>query len=597
MDVKHKLSTMTLEEKIGQKIMLDFRYWDPAGQSNQDMVKPDDEIGKIIGDNHIGGVILFANNLKDKAQIKALTAWYASMETCGNIRLFIGTDNEGGNVFRLPREDYASFPGNMALAAAVEGGADLQLAAEQGRQMAHDLLALHINTNFAPVVDVNSNPFNPVINVRGFSDDAGTVARLAEQVTAGMHHQGVITAYKHFPGHGSTATDSHSALPRVDRSREEAFAIDIAPYKHAIDSHRAPDMIMTAHIQYPALDDSQVRTLSGEEITVPATMSRQIQTRLLREQLNFSGVTISDALDMGAIAEHFSQDEALERVFGAGVDIALMPISLSAPAQQGRLAELISAIAGKVRAGAIREADIDSSVERILRLKQRYHLLGDGKMRPPVPASGCLQPEKQIADRSITLVANQQATLPLRDKTQRYFILTPWGEQAKGIAAAMAQAGYRHLVAAKETDLSEAEIRANIANCDVFLFGTLSTSFTPAETDGVAGGAASESAGDNPYLGRLDYAAGLGKKRVHLSLRAPYDIVSYLGKVDAAVAVYAYYGYDNGVWRGHSMISLAEVLMGQRAPHGKLPVNIWHDYDVNTNSGTVAFPRGFGLSW
>ncbi|VVA48433.1 putative lipoprotein YbbD precursor [Serratia ficaria] len=594
MDVKHKLGTMTLEEKIGQKLMLDFRYWDPQGQSNQDMVKPDDDIGRIISDNHIGGVILFANNLKDKAQIKALTAWYASMQTCGNIRLFIGTDNEGGNVFRLPREDYASFPGNMALAAAIEGGADLRLAAEQGRRMAHDMLSVHINTNFAPVVDVNSNPFNPVINVRGFSDDAGTVARLAEQVTAGMHHQGLITAYKHFPGHGSTSTDSHSALPRVDRSREEAFAIDIAPYQRAIASHRAPDMIMTAHIQYPSLDDSLVRTRSGEEITVPATMSRQIQTTLLRDQLRFTGVTISDALDMGAIADHFSQGDALERVFAAGVDIALMPISLSAPAQNGRLAELISAIADKVRAGVIRETDIDSSVERILRLKQRYHLWGHGKGRPFLRAPDCAQPEKQIADRAITLVVNQHAALPLTDKTQRYFILTPWGEQAKGIAAVMAQAGYRKVVAAKETELTEAEIRERIANCDVFLFGTLSTRFTPAETDGVASGPAGDA---SPYLGWLEHAAGLGKKRVHLSLRAPYDIVSYRDKVDAAVAVYSYYGYDNGVWRGHAMISLAEVLMGKRPPRGKLPVNVWHDYDVSTHTGTVAYPRGFGLSW
>ena len=131
--------------------------------------------------------------------------------------------------------------------------------------MAQDMRALHINTNFAPVVDVNTNPFNPVINVRAFSDDKNTVSRLAEKMVAGMKQQGLITAYKHFPGHGSTSTDSHTGLPRVDRTREEAFAIDIAPYKQAIDRCAAPDMVMTAHIQYPALDNRQIDTRSGEK--------------------------------------------------------------------------------------------------------------------------------------------------------------------------------------------------------------------------------------------------------------------------------------------------------------------------------------------
>ncbi|MEH2922128.1 glycoside hydrolase family 3 N-terminal domain-containing protein [Samsonia erythrinae] len=593
MNIKQKVSAMTLEEKIGQKIMLDFRYWNSNDEeNNKDMIAPNDFIANLMTENHIGGVILFANNLKNKEQINTLTAWYAAMKTCGDIRLFIGTDNEGGNVFRLPREDYAPFPGSMALSAAIEGGADIQLAGEQGKQMAQDMLSVHINTNFAPVVDVNTNPFNPVINVRAFSDDVGTVSRLAEKMTAGMKQQNLITAYKHFPGHGDTATDSHTGLPRVDRSREDAFAIDIAPYKHAIDRAAAPDMIMTAHIQYPALDNSRVRTRTGEEITVPATMSREIQTQILRHELGYDGVTISDALDMGAIADYFSQDDAIERVFTAGVDIALMPVSLSSPSQAALLPELIRSVTDKVKKGVIRESDINESVERILRLKQQYHLLGDGVEMSDVVSSGKAL-EKQISDRAITVVINHYMALPLSDNTLRYFILTPWGEQAKGIAEEMGRAGYQHVVALKETTLTEAEIRQQISACDVFMLGTLSTSFSPVEHDN----ANTEAVKDDRYLSWLRYAGQQGKKRIHLSLRAPYDIVRYANDIDASVATYSYYGYDEGVWRGYAMISLAEVLIGKRSPQGKLPVNVWYDYDATTDTGTVAFPRGYGLRW
>lgn len=594
--MENTLETMTLAEKIGQKIMLDFRYWDPQGKNPQDMVVPDPFIARLIKVNHIGGVILFANNLKDASQIDRLAAWYAAMKTCRGIRLFVATDNEGGNVFRLPRGDYASFAGNMALAAAIEGGADVSIAEQQGRIMAQDLRSAHINTNFAPVVDVNTNPFNPVINVRAFSDDVNTVSRLAEHITAGMKQQQLITAYKHFPGHGDTSTDSHTGLPRVDRCRDDAFAIDIAPYKQAIDNLAEPDMIMTAHIQYPALDNSQLVTRTGDSITVPATMSHAIQTQILRGELKYAGVTISDALDMGAIADHFSQDEAICHVFTAGVDIALMPIAITSPSQANQLTDMIQGIVAKVNNGAIRETDIDASVERILKLKQRYHLLDENRAAPYTYVSSGWALEKQIADRSVTVVINKRSLLPLTDKTLRYFILTPWGEQSGGIAAVMKQDGYRDVVAAKEGALAAADVLTHIDACDVFLFGTLSTRFTPAERDGIVTGAAVDNHDDH-YLRWLRYASGQGKKCVHLSLRAPYDIAQYAEDVDAAVATYSYYGYDNGIWRGHSIISLAQVLTGKRPPLGRLPVNIWHNYDVTTHSGAVAFPKGFGLTW
>ncbi|MBG6241646.1 MAG: glycoside hydrolase family 3 protein [Candidatus Symbiopectobacterium sp. Dall1.0] len=590
MEVQQILHAMTLEEKIGQKIMLDFRLW-----QQQDMIEPNSIIANLLRVHNIGGVILFANNLKNKEQIKALTSWYASLESLSGVRLFIGTDNEGGNVFRLPRDEYAPFSGNMALAAAVTGGGDSQLAYAQGTHMGHDLRSLNINTNFAPVVDVNSNPLNPVINVRSFSDDVATVTTLAEKISAGMQQQGVMTAYKHFPGHGDTSTDSHTSLPRVDRSRHDAFAIDIAPFAHAIEHGSGPDMIMTTHIQYPALDNSHITTCNGESIIVPATMSREIQSNLLREQLHYQGVTITDALDMGAIADHFTQQDTLDAVFKAGVDIALMPVSITTPEQGAALSALIARIVEKVKQGDYSEAEINESVARILTLKQRYHLLGNSSAPTIAPPND--DTEALIADRSITAVINQHTTLPLYDKNLRYFILTPWMEQADGIKITMAQYGYSHVDAAKESQLTDSEIRQRIAQCDVFLLGTLSTRFTPVEKDGIATGENTLQNDTARYLDWLRYAGSLAKTRVHLSLRAPYDIALYANDVEAAVASYAYFGCDNGVWRGKSMISLAKVLTGNASPRGKLPVVVWKDYDAETNTGTVAFPRGFGLSW
>lgn len=595
--IKDKIKTMTLEEKIGQKVMLDFRYWNEGDQNQNDMITPNATIEKLLTHHHIGGVILFSNNLKNKKQIKALTSWYASMRSCKGARLFIGTDNEGGNVFRLPRDEYASYPGNMALAAAIEGGANVSLANEQGREMAKDMQSLHINTNFAPVVDINTNPFNPVINVRAFSDDVHTACHIAEHLTAGMKRQGLITAYKHFPGHGSTSTDSHTGLPRVDRSREDAFAIDIAPYRCAIDNQLAPDMIMTAHIQYPALDNSQITTRTGVKITVPATMSREIQTTILRGDLGYTGVTISDALDMAAIVDHFNQDNAIAHVFSAGVDIALMPISMTSSSHASRLSHLIQGIAGKIRKGLISEADIDASVERILTLKQRHGLLDETKVITNEPVHAEQNLEKLIADRSITVVINRESALPLEDVTLRYFILTPAKGQADGISVVMRHHGYQHVVAANEQDASQAEILQHIAACDVFLIGTASTSFVPTAKEEDVTFRQNNHTRNKHYADWLHYATALGKVRIHLSLRAPYDIVNYSNCVDAAVASYSYLGYENETWRGPSMASLAKVLMGKLAPKGKLPVNTWHDYDVDTNSGTVAYPKGFGESW
>lgn len=402
------LAGMTLREKIGQKIMLDFRYWgrDSASGAARDTVALNACIENILRNYHIGGVILFANNLKDADQIRRLTGQLAAVPQPHGIGLLIGTDNEGGNVFRLPRDDFTAFASNMALGALYGGHGVSALPYLQGKIMAQELCSLGLNLNFAPVVDVNSNQANPVINVRAFGDCPAQVDRLARQMVKGSAQ--IVTCYKHFPGHGDTRTDSHLNLPRVDRNREQAYAVDLEPY---IADNDAPDMIMTAHIQYPALDDSLITRLDGEDIIVPATLSRRIQHHLLRQEMGYRGVTITDALDMKAISDHFDPRDVVKRVFNAGVDIALMPVSVQEADEEDKLRELIDYLVAQVERGEIDSEEIDVSVARILTLKRAKNILA-GQAAPAAIGETerrlAKEVESAIAKSSVAAAAGRQ---------------------------------------------------------------------------------------------------------------------------------------------------------------------------------------------
>ncbi|PYE90013.1 glycoside hydrolase family 3 protein [Phyllobacterium leguminum] len=585
-EIKRMVASMTIEEKIGQKIILDFMHWNGA-----DMTAPSDDVKSLLVDNNIGGVILFSNNLKDTAQIKTLTSWFASIQTKPGTRLFLATDEEGGDVFRLPRGDYPSYPGNMALGAAVYGGASPSLAYSQGKQMAQDLKALNINVAFAPVADVNTNAHNPVINVRSFGANWSNVQDLAEQLAAGIRSEKVMTTYKHFPGHGGAWSDSHLTLPLITRDRSDAFTIDIAPYKAAIDKGMAPDIVLTAHIQYPSLDNTKVKaSKTGEMIIVPATMSREIQTVILRNQLGFKGVTVSDALSMGAITNYFTEEDAIAKVFAAGVDISLMPIGIYSKADMALLPKFIKTVVDKVKSGVLNAAEIDASVERILRLKSAFGLASGSVSSGQAEAGGVKADpfalEKEIADKSVTLLRNNTGELPVRNTQKKFFIFTPWGEQGEGIAQALTANGYK-ATSAKQGAISEDQRNAYIDACDVFVMGTMSAGLDP----------------NDPEIGpartlMLHAQNDLKKTVVHVSLRAPYDVIWYDG-VRNCVATYARYGYENGRWRGPSMKTLGEVLIGKRNPVGKLPTPLYWSYDDNVNLGVVARPyyMGYGLSY
>ncbi len=266
--VRELVADMTLRQKITQMLMPDFRKWQQEGQAAQsDMTELNKEVAEAVDKYDFGGVILFAENVKGTAQTLALTqalqqAAISNQANNGKLPLLLAIDQEGGIVYRLGSG--TALPGNMAVGAT----RDPELANQAGQIIGRELSALGLNVNFAPVFDTNNNPQNPVIGLRSFSSDPKVVARLGTAMMEGIQKYNVAVAAKHFPGHGDTAVDSHTGLPLVDKSYAELEALELLPFKAAIDKNA--DMLMTAHIQYPQIEkDTFISKQTGETIYIP----------------------------------------------------------------------------------------------------------------------------------------------------------------------------------------------------------------------------------------------------------------------------------------------------------------------------------------
>ena len=261
------------------------------------------DVVSLIKETDLAGIILFASNFKSIEQGVKLTYGLQNARPNADLPLLIAVDQEGGRVTRLPRHLATSFTGNMAIGATY---AEYQTdyATRVGAVLGAELSAMGINVNFAPTLDVNTNPDNPVINVRSFGENPETVAELGTAMVNAMQAQGIAVALKHFPGHGDTEVDSHTGLPRIDRSLDDLRASDLLPFQRVI-ANANPAMVMTAHIQYPQIDNHELTGIDGEPVVAPATMSRTILKDLLRDELSFSGVIVTDALGMAGISDYF----------------------------------------------------------------------------------------------------------------------------------------------------------------------------------------------------------------------------------------------------------------------------------------------------
>lgn len=327
-----------LRKKIGQLFMVGF-----------DALTPNEHITQLIQQYNIGGIILFRRNVESPDQVAALCQRLQEINAqVSDLPLLIALDQEGGMVMRI-EQGVTPIPSAMAFSAAgsVHDCEQLQrISAEEMRQ-------LGINMMLAPVLDVNNNPSNPVIGVRAFGEDADTVINYGMAALRGLKSAGVIATAKHFPGHGDTSTDSHFALPLIAHDRVRLDAVELPPFKAAI--AQGVDAIMTAHIVFPAIE---------KEPGMPATLSKAVLTDLLRGEMRFNGVIISDCLEMAAIANGIGVTRAAVKTLQAGADIAL--ISHQEERQQAAMNQVLAA----VESGEISLEQIDESVQRIRKMKQ-----------------------------------------------------------------------------------------------------------------------------------------------------------------------------------------------------------------------------------
>lgn len=579
-----------VSQMLGQKLMLDLRYYctEPVapGKCRTPMTSLPPELAKLLLDHQIGGVILFAENVQQPEQIIQLTAQLQAVAAAQGkgLPMFIGIDQEGGRVARLPRQQSTSFSGNMAIGATyAEHGS--YFASTVGEVLAKELLSLGINVNFAPTVDVNVNPLNPVINVRSFGEDARIVAELGGAMTTAMQQQGMLVSLKHFPGHGDTHVDSHHGLPRVDHSAEQIAQSDLLPFAEII-KRADPAMIMTAHIQFPALDNSVFVSKDGEKMLKPATLSRRILHGVLREQLGYRGLIVTDALDMAGISQFFTVPQAVIETFAAGADIALMPVKLQSPAELKNLGLLLGELKAAVASGKLNLAELEASYQRIVKAKQQLKTLAKPQLSRALQTLAHQDhraAELALARAAVTVVEGEQR-LPLQLKGKRTVLLMP--DTSKGVLLRQylqqlsPDSGELTVISLQRLNLDLA--KQQIAAADQVIAAFISPMQSLAEIGGMDDLASVNNLADayqkqqQYFYQLLQYGAALKKDQTFISLRSPYELSLYGPLVQRSLATYAYHSWQeaDGTLVSPVYLALAEVLLGKRQAKGKLPVTL-----------------------
>ncbi len=391
--VRETLESLTLRQKVGQMLMPrvpgDFS---PEGSAGYELAV------QRIDEQQVGGFIVSAGTPMDVA------AKLNVLQRSPRIPLLVAADLERGAGFRMRGATFlpggtdlggaTEFPSLMALGAA----GDRFLAYETGRVTAEEARAVGIHVSFAPVLDVNNNPDNPIINTRSFGEDPLLVSALGSCLVRGIQDYGAVATGKHFPGHGNTNTDSHLSLPVIPLTIDQLEETELVPFREVVAVGMGA--VMTAHVSIPELTG---------DLGVPATLSSAVLTGLLRSDIGFDGLVFTDAMDMEAIGRSFTREEAAARAVEAGADVLLMPPDLDAA---------IRGVMTAVLSGRIPEERIDESVGRILALKAELGLHRERAVdlegvlrRVGIPEH--LEIAQEVADRSLTLLRNERGLLPL----------------------------------------------------------------------------------------------------------------------------------------------------------------------------------------
>lgn len=535
--MKWTAADLTLEQKVGQMFICGFNA-----------LTPNEHARVLIEQHQIGGICYFRRNVETLPQLAELSEALQRMAAeKQSIPLLISIDQEGGMVARIDHDGISRIPGNMALGAS----GSVEDCYEVGRIGARELRSLGVNMNFAPCLDVNNNPRNPVIGVRSFGEDPEAVAALGAASIRGYQEEGVSATAKHFPGHGDTSVDSHLGRASVPHDRERLNRVELYPFIQAI--KHGVDAIMTAHVSFPAIEPSDL----------PATLSRAVLTGLLREELGFEGLIVTDCLEMHAISKEYGIPEGAIRAIQAGADCVLVSHTLS------EQTAAITAVIEAVRSGRIPMAQIDAAVGRILALKERNAKLA--AELPVQPVARVSEETKQllfdIAGRGITLVKDE-GQLPLQAEEP---VAVIWPELLKATQVDEAWSkSYTLGNALRSRGVQADDVRVGTNMTDEEVEHALQA--VSGYTQIVVATYTSESRlpeGQKKLVERLSALEGV--TLIVVATRNPYDLID-LPPVPAYLCTYENTPYY--------MQAAADVLLGKLKPGGRLPVGISETYPL-----------------
>lgn len=554
--VDSALAGMTLRQKAAQMVWPTVMgNYTPGDSREWQRVRHEIQVEKVGGYTiSVGSPIELAAKLN-------------AMQEMADLPLIFGADLEAGAGFRA-RGGYfipnaidlggaVVFPPEMAIGAT----GDSSLAYEQGRLTAVEGRALGIHIAYTPVLDVNNNPANPVINTRSFGEDPAMVARLGASFIRGIQDHGMIATGKHFPGHGDTGINSHLALPVVSVSRNRLDSVELVPFRRAVES--GVGAIMTFHGAMPALDSSGV----------PGTLSEKVMTGLLRNELRFGGIIISDAMDMRGVLDQYGAVEAVKRAVDAGVDVLIQPLEVTTT---------IDAVLAGLREGRYDEERLNKSVRRILAAKYRVglnrrKLTSLDSLRLVVGDSTHVAMARRIAERSMTLVKDSLNQIPLAMTGTRKALSVTVARRADLSAGLTFNATLRERIpslrqeflGAEDPAADYARIERSADSADVVIV----SSYVGQNWDAVSASA------PQAFASFVERLTRKGKRPVVVTFGNPYLLQQIPGVPAYLVA-----------WGGFppSQLAAARALLGLQPVSGKLPISI------PLSSGTVV--RGTGLT-
>lgn len=530
-----KIVSMTLREKIAQMIISHSEGYN-AYESSSDYQK----LKNLITNEKIGGVIFFKGNSVQEAGM------INDLQRLSETPLLISADFERGTKMRL--DDGSLFPSNMALGAT----RNADLAYRMGLQIAKECRAIGVHQNYAPVMDVNNNALNPIINVRSYGEDPELVSKMGDSFIKGLQEGSVIATAKHFPGHGDTDIDSHNDLPVLNFTKERLDNLELVPFKSAVKNDVMS--VMIAHLALPTLES---------ESFLPASLSENIVDRLLINEMKFSGLVVTDALNMAGVVKHFSTKEVALRCVNAGIDLILMP--------QGET-ETISAIEEAVNNGSITEERINVSVRKILNAKKWLNLdenkFSDvNNVNNIVNSNEAKTISRQIADESLTLVKNEGNILPFTNASKQNSLIISLnnGNEKANSDYFLSRFNEKNSFGSTSFyDISgevnnSAEILADAVNYDVIIIPIYAKVKIKTGTVGLP----------DSQISLINSLVAKGKKVVVISFGNPYLIQGFTG-INSYVCAYA----DAET----SIDAVVDSFYGTIKFKGKLPVTVSEEF-------------------